>query len=255
MLLVKSFFFFNLNPVYLLFLAVLGLCCYAVVFSSCSNQELGSKWYYQYKLNGNEEYPQISGLPQPVVGEEMQLNISLENETLSVTVNGTTVRTTNQTLIRYAEQTSGNGRFGVKVNGENESISFADFKYGTTNCMEDDWRFAAQRTGHEMEEQYTTMRSVSGKVTTENDETLEKATVRLGIYSAVTDAEGNYRMDSVEVGNYKMAVSKVGYQAFEQDVEVTADGSNVFNVTMVEKPPLDLPTHLVNTHMQLGLRL
>lgn len=199
-----------------------------------------SKWYYQYKLNGNEEYPQISGLPQPVVGEEMQLNISLENETLSVTVNGTTVRTTNQTLIRYAEQTSGNGRFGVKVNGENESISFADFKYGTTNCMEDDWRFAAQRTGHEMEEQYTTMRSVSGKVTTENDETLEKATVRLGIYSAVTDAEGNYRMDSVEVGNYKMAVSKVGYQAFEQDVEVTADGSNVFNVTMVEKPPLDL---------------
>ena len=170
-----------------------------------------SKWYYQYKLNGNEEYPQISGLPQPVVGEEMQLNISLENETLSVT-----------------------------VNGANESISFADFKYGTTNCMEDDWGFAAQRTGHEMEEQYTTMRSVSGKVTTENIEALEKATVRLGIYSAVTDAEGNYRMDSVEVGNYKMAVSKVGYQAFEQDVEVTADGSNVFNVTMVEKPPLDL---------------
>ena len=42
-----------------------------------------SKWYYQYKLNGSESYPQIPGLPEPVIGEEMQISISLNRETLS----------------------------------------------------------------------------------------------------------------------------------------------------------------------------
>ena len=95
-----------------------------------------SKWYYQYKLNGSESYPKISGLPEPVEGQELQMSVSLNRETLSVTVNGTTVRVTNQALISFAEKTSGKGRFGVKTNGAT-SISFADMKYNDTNTMED----------------------------------------------------------------------------------------------------------------------
>ena len=48
-----------------------------------------SHWYYQYRWNGSENWPQISGLPDPVEGEEISLTISLSNETLAVTVNGT----------------------------------------------------------------------------------------------------------------------------------------------------------------------
>ena len=49
-----------------------------------------SHWYYQYRWSGQESWPQISGLPDPVEGEEISLTISLSNETLAVTVNGTT---------------------------------------------------------------------------------------------------------------------------------------------------------------------
>ena len=39
-----------------------------------------SGWYYQYNLNGNGSYPKISGLPDPVEGEELQMSISLNRE-------------------------------------------------------------------------------------------------------------------------------------------------------------------------------
>ncbi|MFR2836963.1 MAG: hypothetical protein ACLTCI_10745, partial [[Clostridium] nexile] len=73
-----------------------------------------SKWYYQYKLNGEESYPGIPGLPTPVEGEELQMSISLNRETLSVTVNGVTQRVTNQSLIKFSEQNAGKC-FGVKT--------------------------------------------------------------------------------------------------------------------------------------------
>ena len=54
-----------------------------------------SGWYYQYKWNGSESYPGISGLPDVAEGEEFNITISLSNETLAVTVNGTTAYSTN----------------------------------------------------------------------------------------------------------------------------------------------------------------
>ena len=198
-----------------------------------------SKWYYQYKLNGSESYPQIPGLPEPVIGEEMQISISLNRETLSVTVNGTTARVTNQTLISYADATSGNGRFGVKVNGANQTISFADFMYGTANCMEDEWVFCADR-GHQMTEDYTVIKDVTGTVTNTEGTAIEGATVRLGSRATTTDVNGNYAIAGVEVGEYNMAITKAGYQSYESVVEVGVEIENVFNATLQPKANLDL---------------
>ena len=58
-----------------------------------------SQWYYQYRWNGQESYPGITGLPEPVEGEELSLSISLSNETLAVTVNGKTAYATNPAVI------------------------------------------------------------------------------------------------------------------------------------------------------------
>ena len=77
------------------------------------------------------------------------MSISLNRETLSVTVNGVTQRVTNQSLIKFSEQNAGKGRFGVKTNGAT-TISFADVKYGEENCMEDKWVFCAERDGREV---------------------------------------------------------------------------------------------------------
>ena len=95
-----------------------------------------SNWYYQYRVNGSESYPQISGLPNFVAGEEFALTISLSNETLEVTVDGTTQRVTNQKLKELAETFNasyGNlGKFGIMA--KNKAVtSFADFTYDGTN--------------------------------------------------------------------------------------------------------------------------
>ena len=51
------------------------------------------------------------------------MSISLNRETLSVTVNGVTSRVTNQALIDFSEENAGKGRFGVKTNSAT-TISF-----------------------------------------------------------------------------------------------------------------------------------
>lgn len=117
-----------------------------------------SNWYYQYKINGSESYPKISGLPELVEGEEMSLSLSLNNETLAVDVNGTTVYVTNQALKSYAEeltQENGNlGRFGVMTKGQT-TIKFADVTYNSEDCMDDAWGFCAERDGQIVEEEIT----------------------------------------------------------------------------------------------------
>lgn len=178
-----------------------------------------SKWYYQYKLNGEESYPGIPGLPTPVEGEELRMSISLNRETLSVTVNGVTQRVTNQSLIKFSEQNAGKGRFGVKTNGAT-TISFADVKYGEENCMEDKWVFCAERDGQSFKKTYSKLVPLTGTVTEKGKGALADATVRVGNKSATTDANGKYQFDGLELGTYNMAVSKPGYQAFSGEVKV-----------------------------------
>ncbi len=206
-----------------------------------------SKWYYQYKWNGQENYPGIAGLPDPVEGEELSLTISLSNETLAVTVNGTTAYATNQTLKEYAAaltEAHGNmGKFGVMTKGATK-ISFADFKYNNEDCMKDTWAFNAPRDGQTMTEETTAVEVVRGTVkAASNNSAIEGATVRVGTKSATTNAKGEFAIANVQVGDYTLAVSKPGYQSYTQDITVVEDDDNTFEVALEKKAELDLSVY------------
>lgn len=197
-----------------------------------------SKWYYQYKVDGATSYPKLAGIPDSVEGQEIQMSISLSRETLSVNVNGITVRSTNQSLIALAEKTSGKGRFGVKTNGAT-SISFSDVKYNGINAMEDKWSFCAERQGQKIEEQYSKLVPVSGTVTGEDGKAISDAVIRIGSNSAQSDVNGIYQFEAIEVGEYTMAITKPGYQAYSETVNIAED-NNTINVILKEKEGIDL---------------
>ena len=203
-----------------------------------------SHWYYQYKWNGSENYPQISGLPDPVEGEELSLSISLSNETLAVTVNGTTAYSTNQTLKNMANaftSTYGNlGKFGVMAKTANAHIEFADFTYDGVNCMDDAWRWCCERDGQTVEVIETAMAPVSGTVKDTEGNLIAGATVRIGTNAAETDENGRYSFEGIQVGEYAFAVTKAGYQAYSTTVTVENVEMNVFDAVITSKANLDL---------------
>lgn len=203
-------------------------------------QDPSSGWYFQYRVDGKESYPKLTGLPAAVAGEEMSMSIALDRETLSVTVNGTKVSSSVPDLVAFADSYSGQGRFGVKTNGQTK-IEFADVTYNGTNCMEDNWVFCAERTGQIAEKTYTQLVPLTGTVTDkEEGEPLTGAKVRVGAYSATTNENGAYAFEGLEVGTHNMAVTKPGYQAYSGQITLEADQDNVLDVQLEIKPPLDL---------------
>ena len=198
-----------------------------------------SKWYYQYKLNGSGSYPQLAGLPAPENGEEMTIEISLSREQLAVTVNGTRTSVSAPNLLTLAEKLDGTGRFGVKTNGATK-VEFADAAVNGTNCMEDNWVWCAERAGQVTESYYTAVAAVSGTVTNADGEPVQGATVRFGVNASETDASGTYAFDALEVGEYNVAATAPGYQAYEDVVTVEAGEANVFDIQLQEKTPINL---------------
>jgi len=203
-----------------------------------------SHWYFQYRWNGSENWPQISGLPDPVEGEEISLTISLSNETLAVTVNGTTAYATNQTLKDMANaftSTYGNlGKFGVMAKGAGAHIEFADFAYDGEDCMGDNWRWCCERSGQTVEVKETAMAPVSGTVTDTEGNAVAGATVRVGNYATETDAEGKYLFEGIQIGEYSFSVSKPGYQAYSTTITVENVEMNVVDAVIEPKADLDL---------------
>ncbi|MBR6770157.1 MAG: Ig-like domain-containing protein, partial [Lachnospiraceae bacterium] len=198
-----------------------------------------SQWYYQYKFGSTTSYPRISGLPTPTEGEELKMSISLNRETLSVTVNDTTVRVTNQALINFAEAVGSNGKFGVKTNGRT-SISFANVKYNNQDCMADTWGFCAEREGQEKAETVAPLFTLTGTVKNTDNQPIAGAVVRVGANSTTTDENGTYSLAGLEADEYAMAVTKPGYLAFSGEITITNSGSNTKDVEMQSKPDLDL---------------
>ena len=198
-----------------------------------------SKWYYQYNLNGSGGYPQLAGLPAPVAGEEMTIEISLSREQLAVTVNGTRTSVSAPNLLTLAEQLDGTGKFGVKTNGATK-VEFADLSVNGENCMEDSWGWCAERSGQVTEQYYTAVESVSGTVTNADGEPIQGATVRFGVNASETDASGTYAFDALEVGEYNVAATAPGYQAYEAVANVEAGKDNVFDIQLQEKTPINL---------------
>lgn len=201
--------------------------------------DTSSHWYYQYNLNGSGAYASISGLPEPVVGEEMAIVLTLSREQLAVTVNGTRVSQSVPNLLTLAEKINGSGRFGVKTNGATK-VEFAELEVDGTYCMDDTWVWCAERAGQVTETYNTPVERVSGRVINRSDEPIEGATVRFGVNSTVTDADGNYVFDGLEIGDYNVAATAPGYQAYESSETVTEDGNNVFEIRLTEKTPINL---------------
>ena len=198
-----------------------------------------SKWYYQYNLNGSGGYPQIAGLPAPEMGEEMTIEISLSREQLAVSVNGTKTSVSAPNLLTLAEKLGGSGKFGVKTNGATK-VEFADLKVDGENCMDDNWDWCAERDGQVTEVHYTDVEAVSGKVTDAEGAPIQNATVRFGVNASRTDASGTYAFEALEVGEYNVAATAPGYQAYEGTETVVKDGENVFNIQLQEKVPINL---------------
>ena len=203
-----------------------------------------SNWYYQYRWNGQENWPGIAGLPDPVEGEEISLTISLSNETLAVTVNGTTAYSTNQVLKDMANsntETYGDlGRFGVMAKGAGAHIEFADFTYNGEDCMGDTWRWCCERSGQTVEIIETAMAPVSGTVTDTEGNPVKGATVRVGNYATETDENGEYFFEGIQIGEYSFSVSKPGYQAYSTTVTVENVEMNEVNAVLEPKADLDL---------------
>lgn len=198
-----------------------------------------SKWYYQYNLNGSGSYPQLTGLPTPEMGEEMTIEISLSREQLAVSVNGTKTSVSAPNLLTLAEKLDGSGKFGVKTNGATK-VEFADLKVDGENCMDDNWDWCAERDGQVTEVHYTDVEAVSGKVTDAEGAPIQNATVRFGVNASRTDASGTYAFEALEVGEYNVAATAPGYQAYEGTETVVKDGENVFNIQLQEKVPINL---------------
>ena len=205
-----------------------------------------SSWYYQYRFNGQESYPQIAGLPDFVAGEEFNLTISLSNETLEVTVNDTTQRVTNQKLKEMAEAFNASygdlGKFGIMAKNKYVT-SFADFTYDSKNLMDETkWQFNVDRNdGSTAKVSYTALRPVTGTVTDADGKPVEGATVRVGSNATVTDAEGKYEFPGIQVGEYNFAVTKAGYEAYTDTVTLTIDDETVVKDAVIQpKTPVDL---------------
>ena len=198
-----------------------------------------SKWYYQYKLNGSEQYPKLAGLPDPVPGETMNIQISLSRESLSVVVNGEKATTSAPNLYKLTEQLNGKGKFGVKANAQTK-VQFANMTLNGENCMDDTWDWCAKRDGQVSNVTYTKTAPVTGTVKNAKGEAIAEATVRIGADSAETDTAGAFEFKAIEEGTYKTAVTAPGYQAYEQELKVSADKENKLEVTLEEKTPLNL---------------
>lgn len=201
--------------------------------------DTSSQWYYQYNMNGSGAYQSIGGLPAPAVGEEMDIDITLSREQLAVTVNGTRVSQSVPNLLTLANQINGQGRFGVKTNGATE-VEFAEMEVDGQNCMDDTWVWCAERAGQQTREYYTAVEPVSGTVKNADETPIQGATVRFGVNSTVTDENGHYEFAALEVGEYNVAATAPGYQAYEDTFTVTEDVENTCDITLEEKTPIDL---------------
>ena len=203
-----------------------------------------SKWYLQWKDNGQEQYPQFGGqLATPTKGQEMHIKVTVDREKVTLTVNNASQSISAQAAADFLKKQDGKGKFGIKVNGQS-ALKFADVKLGDQNIMEDQWGWAAQRDGQKMTVSYVNLANITGSVKAKDgSKPLEGATVRVGNKVAKTDASGNFSFTDVEVGKKTLSALAPGYQpkSIELDVQNKANqDKNVANFVLEPKVEADL---------------
>lgn len=203
-----------------------------------------SKWYLQWKDNGQEQYPRFGGqLATPTKGQEMHIKVTVDREKVTLTVNNASQSISAQAAADFLKKQDGKGKFGIKVNGQS-ALKFADVKLGDQNIMEDQWGWAAQRDGQKMTVSYVNLANITGSVKAKDgSKPLEGATVRVGNKVAKTDASGNFSFTDVEVGKKTLSALAPGYQpkSIELDVQNKANqDKNVANFVLEPKVEADL---------------
>ncbi len=195
-----------------------------------------SKWYYQYKLNGAEEYPKLAGFPEPTAGRT-NIEISLNNEVMTVKMGEFSGNVAKDALKQLAEKINGQGKFGFRAHA-NVGLRFTDVMVNTKQIPEgkDEWQFLAERSGQTLTEQQTQVFTVNGKVVNEQGAAIENATVRLGQEKGRTAADGTYSIPNVEEGEYSVSASAKGYQPRTLDQNVTVDADKTLaDIELKEK--------------------
>ena len=202
-----------------------------------------SKWYLQWRDNGQEEYPKFEGnLPAPVKGQEMHVRISVDRERVTLNVNGTEQALSAKGAGDFLEKNSGKGKFGVKVNGKT-GLKFADAKLGEQNIMEDQWAWAAKRDGQTMKVSYVNLAQLKGTVKAKDGKALPNATVRVDSQRVKTNDAGEFTFPQIEVGEKTLSVMCPGYQPKSQKVTVkpkAEQDKNVVEFVLEPKQPVDL---------------
>ncbi len=172
-----------------------------------------SKWFYEYKVNGEGSYASMAGLPDQADASRTTFSVALSRETLTVSVNDARANITNQAFITLAENAAGNGRFGFRA-GAPTSFHFTDARLDS-RALDHNWSFLADCAGQVFEEEEPVpVYTVTGKVQdATSNAPIQDATVRIGIESAKTGSNGTFSLE-VESGTYDVSVSAKSYTLY-----------------------------------------
>ena len=200
-------------------------------------------WYCQFEDANQGSYPAFGGdLPKPKKGEELAISISVNREKVELTVNGKSASMSNQKVGDFVTKQKGKGHPGVKVNGQT-SVKFADAKLADADMMGDTWGWAAEREGQKMDVTVVNLAQVHGTVKDNKNKPLSGATVRCGNKSAKTNAQGEWTMEDVEVGERSFAVLAAGFQPATKNFTVkpkAEQSKNAVDFTLSPKAYADV---------------
>lgn len=199
-----------------------------------------SKWYYQYKLNGQEAYASIGGLPEVEEGKEVHLSMSFDREVLMLELDGKEKRVTNQNFFNVAEMLNGTGRVAVK--NAISVLKFTDVTLGNRKLNIDGWTVLRQRANQTQTVESVAKVDVRGVVKNAEGEPLADAQVRLGQVQTLTDTAGEFIFSKISQGEYGLAVNLKGYESYVDRLTVNAD-TPVKEITMTRKAPFDIQAY------------
>lgn len=98
--------------------------------------DTGNNWILQYKLNGNEQWPQLSGLPALKANKKNVVTVSHNGKKVSVTVNGKTA-TVDCDPVAQLMAKGGRVGFGGATFGEQKTdLYFTNVKVGDTTLTD-----------------------------------------------------------------------------------------------------------------------
>lgn len=193
-------------------------------------------WFNTYKDPGHNDWPSISGFPTPPsAGEEMEISIKWDGPDYTVTAGGT--EKTFSIPQEVYEQLN-TGKLGFRIGSfyrsgsgqEVTDIFFKDvvIKDGEGNVIvengADTWELQTTASGEVFDpEVVITKAYVSGRVVDEEGSPVEGAEVTLGEHVVTTDADGYYRFEDIETGNYTITASKDGCQSGIAEISVEQD--------------------------------